>query len=183
MDRRFLTSHRRWGIGVLSSFAAIILGVVALAGCATPGSADSQYPVSGDTHRINQRVAEINTGWEQYKAGVNACLAGVRREAIPVEAFAPCIGDTYQSSGFAQAAGHLRSQVERTRDTVDSGDCRSALDRLAARVRVLSATIDEFKHDVDAGSSSSYPADTAAITRAWNASVKAEFSMTEACGA
>jgi hypothetical protein len=159
-----------------------IVSLVALSGCASPGSTDSQYPGSEDTRRINQRADAINTGWQQYTTGVNACLSGVHRGALPVEAFAPCIADAYQSSAFLLAVSNLRGQVEQTRDRVDSGDCRSALDRLATRLRVLTGAVGHFKHDADVGTSSAYRTDTATVTRAWDTSVNAEIAMTHTCG-
>ena len=45
--------------------------------------------------------------------GANACLSGVRRMAVPEEAFGPCISAVVQSSGFAAAVSGLRRQVGR----------------------------------------------------------------------
>jgi len=180
MQRFSLTGWTSRGIGILRA-ATGFLFLCALAGCAAPDGSDA-YPGSDDTRRINLRASAINTGWQQYQPGVNACLLGVRRMAIPEEAFGPCISAVYQSSGFAPAVGSLRSQVEQTRDHLGSGNCRSSLDELATGLATVSHAIDKLKHDADAADSSAYRADTATITRAWKTAVRLEFAMTDKCG-
>ena len=180
MQRFSLTGWKGWGICILRGVAEVLV-LCALAGCAPPDGSDA-YPGSDDTRRINLRAIEINTGWQQYQPGANACLSGVRRMAVPEEAFGPCISAVVQSSGFAAAVSGLRRQVEETRDHLGAGNCRSSLDSFATGLAVVSRAIEKLEQDADAARSSAYRVDTATITRAWKTAVRLEFAMTDKCG-
>jgi hypothetical protein len=180
MRRYSPTGWQGWGVGILRGIAGVMF-LSALAGCATPEGSDA-YPGSEDTRRINLRASDINTGWQQYQPGANACLSAVHRGALPEEAFGPCISAASQSSGFAPAVSNLHRQVEQTRDHLGSGNCRSSLDQLATRLEAVSRALDKLEHDADAARSSAYRADTTTITRTWKAAVMSEYAMTNKCG-
>jgi hypothetical protein len=175
-----LFNHRRLGHGTITGIAVVmVLG--ACAGCATRGGSD-EYPGSEETRQINLRTNEINTGWKQYQARVNPCFSAVLRGAMAESEFAGCIERAYSASRFPAAINALHRQLKQVRDHLGSGGCRSSLDHLLTRLEALSRSVDELRLDAEATRPSAYRADTTAITRGWDAAVRSEFAMTDACG-
>ena len=127
---------------------------------------DSTRLSGSQQDEYNERVDEINRAWEDFRVAGNACTA---------EDADSCLPAALESSGFVEAVGNLRTTFVRFGESVDPGECRSALEDAEASLHTLLIALDILKYR-------EANAQTAAQVRSeWDAAVQSVAPSAEVC--
>jgi NAD-dependent SIR2 family protein deacetylase len=145
----------------------LVFGFFLMASVGCGGSADSTRLSSSQQDEYNERVDEINRAWEDFRVAGNACTAED----------ADCFSAALESSGFVEAVGNLRTAIVRFGESVDPGECKSALEDAEASLHTLLITLDILKY----GDASDIPTAAPQVRSAWDAAVESVGPSAEVC--
>ena len=159
--------YRGWLAGLLC------VSLVALASGCSGMPADELSAEESDA--FNERVETMNGAWERFRTRGNECSRG--------PALATCLSHAIRTSGVRPAAQNLRQYTGRMEGLVESGDCRTVLHLLAAKLGGFVQSLER----LDGFATEPHPdtVDIAAGARevraTWDSAVETELKADRAC--
>ena len=160
------------------SWRSVLVGVAtSLALCGCGAATDTQHPSQwgSDADDITQDEHQIDAAQDKWLKVVNACQTDTPAQVIR------CVDRADESSQFTAAADKLRIQLERTRDQLDDGDCRTATNTLVTKLRLLSQALDTFRTVATTGTWTATKTAGAAANSAYAAVIPAAGTSRKAC--
>jgi hypothetical protein len=138
-----------------------------LSACAT----SDPTQVSGSREDdYNERIAEINRSWEQFRVTGNECSLDD----------GACFADALETSGFEQAVSDLQATVSSLATDVEPGECASSLAAFDAKLEDLLDSLEALMDDAGATEANGLESSVLAVRSAWDTAVT-EQGTTEAC--